>query len=701
MKKYVFQKLSSILVIVLLLGLLPMGTVFAEDEGTPTAEPPEENPAVQQPAADTPEVEPEVEITPEVTMEEMPEPEQEEEQAAAETGEAEDEHAEDVGETEVAITPEVTLEPMTADGEDEAEDLSKVITDMAEAEVVLADESGEPLSLADEKTQELLKSGADPFFWNGSEWVGYTTISGTCPDNVTICNQVAEPFSSAVAAAPADTIIYVEGGTYNEEVVVNTAGLSFIGFDEITVPLTYDPSTELLLPDMYAYAVVDKITLNADFGFTVGVYAKEVVVNGREDKDGWLDDGFALVNDDGFGTVEADVYLRDTGPDYEIQDDHHRNNPNSTFEWECGEPDEIIYPNSSYRVIFMRPAHPTILDYYTNISGDERFDPDMAAEERLADLLIGVNLSDQGINPIDPTSFPWNFRNEERVFWYLLGETWADTNNHTVIQNGNQQDAADRIIDGSFDEIDITSGIWFLWPKQQKRSNGLWVDISPDDLLQITFIHPKNGTFGDGVWDPQGEACDPGIKQGEPGYVGGCRPDCTYCGDGVVQNEYESCDDGNRVDDDACSNSCTQDWDDSLVMDPYCVRVDGVWRMQWVISNPNSFNINANWSIPGQGSGTANLSPGSNMITTTELGTWTMDVTWATGSGSLTSTITNCETPDDPPDTPPVFAVVDELLIPVTGAELGFPAGQALSMFGVMAAGVAMIAAGIRRKFRK
>ena len=103
-----------------------------------------------------------VEITPEVTMEEMPEPEQEEEQAAAEAGETEDEHAEDVEETEVAITPEVTLEPMTADGEDEAEDLSKVITDMAEAEVVLADESGEPLSLADEKTQELLKSGADP-----------------------------------------------------------------------------------------------------------------------------------------------------------------------------------------------------------------------------------------------------------------------------------------------------------------------------------------------------------------------------------------------------------------------------------------------------------------------------------------------------------------------------------------------------------
>jgi len=685
MRKKAFKKLSSVMVVVLVLGLLPISTVFAEGEDTPTAgPPPAESPAAEPPAADTPEAKPAVKITPEVTLEDMPEPEAEEEEAAAE--------AEETEETDPAITPEVTLEAMPGEAEETGEpgaaeeafeeDLDAVIADMAEADVVLADEKGNPLSLAEEETQELLKSGADPFFWNGTEWEGYTSIGGTCPDKVTNCTEVAAPFSSAVAAAPADSTIYVEGGTfstpvaYNEDVVINKVGLSFVGFQFISLPDAYATGDPLPVPDMYGYAVVDKITLKANFGTTIGVYAKEVVVDGRDDDDGWLDDGFALVNDDGNGTVEADVFLDKVGSDYLIKDEHHRNNANSTYEWECGEPDEIIYPDKSYRVIFKRPQHQDILDYYNGLypgsaawnGGDER-GLGMTAEERLADLLIGVNLSDQGINPIAPTSFPWNFTNEERVFWYLLGETWAKTNNHTVIQNSNQQNAANTIIDGTFNDIELSSGIWFLWPIQQKNNNGTWTDISLLDL-QLTFIHPEDGYCGDGVWDPQREECDPG--NGDD--IGPSHPGCT--------------------------EDCTLDWDPSLVLDPYCVREGVEWRMQWVIDNPNSFNITAGWSIPGQGSGTVDLSPGTNLVTTTELGTWSMDVTWNTGSGSLTHTIISCETPDDPPDTP-VLTAAAEFLIPVTGAESGFLSGESLAMFGVMAAGVGMIAAGIKRKFRK
>jgi len=55
-----------------------------------------------------------------------------------------------------------------------------------------------------------------------------------------------------------------------------------------------------------------------------------------------------------------------------------------------------------------------------------------------------------------------------------------------------------------------------------------------------------------------GEVCDDGLNNGN---YGTCNPGCfTFapnCGDGVVQMANgEQCDDGNRINNDACSNSC-------------------------------------------------------------------------------------------------------------------------------------------------
>lgn len=54
-----------------------------------------------------------------------------------------------------------------------------------------------------------------------------------------------------------------------------------------------------------------------------------------------------------------------------------------------------------------------------------------------------------------------------------------------------------------------------------------------------------------------GEQCDGVIfEPGAPATHGPCRNDCTFCGDGAV-NGGEECDDGNAVDNDGCTNACT------------------------------------------------------------------------------------------------------------------------------------------------
>ena len=71
------------------------------------------------------------------------------------------------------------------------------------------------------------------------------------------------------------------------------------------------------------------------------------------------------------------------------------------------------------------------------------------------------------------------------------------------------------------------------------------------------FEFALNAVCGDGIQN-QGEACDDGLNNGTYGY---CNANCTglgpYCGDNI-KNGPEECDDGNEVNDDACTNACTE-----------------------------------------------------------------------------------------------------------------------------------------------
>jgi len=532
---------NLIAVIVILLGVIPftaaanITTVYADgEETTEPAETVTETTPVEE-ASSAPEVEeaapadnteaggnetaPAEETVNEGEAAEEADAAEESEDAVGEPAaeEAENEVAEEVDADVAEETADAVEEPVAAAVEETVEteaavDVSEIVEILSEAEVQIVDENGEALPLASVEAVEVLED-SDPFFsrWNSTtsewEWIGYTKSGTGCPANVT-CYQNDFPFQEAVNQAGAGNTIYVAGGEYKEAVVVNHADQSFTAFQSITVP--DDTSIQNATVNSFGYALVDKITLNVDFGTTIGVYAKEVIVNGAGTADGWLDDGMALVNDG--GTIEADMKIVGaTGGHYDVKDAYH----DIKFEWECGEPNAPISVGTIYRMILKDPSNQDILDYYT-VHGDERktLAPDyldLPAADRLEDLLIGVNLSEEK---------NWGYKDEERIYWYLLGNTGKDNNGRDITLKktptpGSQQDRADEITGGDHDAIDRTHNIWFLWPKSQSQGR---TELSPyikgteenKDKLQkqlTFFVYETRVVYG--CMDPEAENYDP------------------------------------------------------------------------------------------------------------------------------------------------------------------------------------------------
>ena len=194
-------------ILVLLLGLLPVGAVFAQDETPPpeeaaTDEPTgEEEPA--EPAAEESAAEPEVEITPEVTLDPMPETAEEE--TAAEVP-AEEE--------EIVINEEV---------------VEAAVEELAESGTIITNESGAEVSLASEEAAEVL-SAPDPMYCPPGEVYGGPTCS---PARANMADAIAD-------AAGNGGTIFVEPGTFDgftltgfngEALVIEGSGAGSTYFD--------------------------------------------------------------------------------------------------------------------------------------------------------------------------------------------------------------------------------------------------------------------------------------------------------------------------------------------------------------------------------------------------------------------------------------------------------------------------------------
>lgn len=425
--------------------------------------------------------------------------------------------AEDEPEEEVTEEDEIVDEDGSAseeEGEDsgeknQEEELADLIEFINEEDIVLENDEGEAVSLASNEGLEVLSS-SDPFFWNPTtnQWEGYTKDGTGCPANV-ICFADLSPFQAAVSAAPVGSTIYVAQNTYAENVVIDTADLSLIGFSSVDVP----DGTSSTLTYVSGYAVVDSITLNVDFNTTLGVYADMVIVNAG----GMLDDGLALADVD--GEVEASVVIYSADGHYRVKDANH---PEINYEWECGEPDVLIYPGRVYRMVFKKPTSQDIFDYYENI-GDETGEG-RTTEQRINDLLEGIKRSDLA---------SWSHTNEEKVFWYLLGQVGANNglaaNGTTTIMNATQQALASSVINRVSDTPLSGLGVWFLWPILENTNT----DVSPL-TRQLTLLHYMMNDIP-GCTDPAAKNYNPvaNLDDGSCEYcvpTNGCPTACGYAG---------------------------------------------------------------------------------------------------------------------------------------------------------------------------
>jgi len=261
------KKCSIFLLIVLL--MMPLGIISAQEPETPIEEaaPPVEN---TEPQAETPPVEESVlsiesiepqaetpiaeETTPPVDN--LTEP-VESVEALAETPDVEEttppiedivvepiESVEPQAETPIVeeTTPPVDNLSAESSAEEQAseEAIDPVLDDAAaiatleialetaaEADITVVVDNGteqgvleglEPTTAAE--TLEIL---SDPYYFDGAQYVGYTSSPiANCPPIVTLCNtSVVNPLQTAVNNAPVGATVFVEPGTYTEQVFIN------------------------------------------------------------------------------------------------------------------------------------------------------------------------------------------------------------------------------------------------------------------------------------------------------------------------------------------------------------------------------------------------------------------------------------------------------------------------------------------------
>jgi alpha-tubulin suppressor-like RCC1 family protein len=344
-------------------------------------------------------------------------------------------------------------------------DLSDAVSLLNDADAVVVSQLGEPLALATKEAAEILSS-SDPFFWNGTNWVGYTTTGLGCPTNVT-CNLSLTPFQAALNAAPVGTTIYVASGNYAENVIINTPMLSFIGFQTINVPTSSTITTMTS-----GSALVDQITLNADFGTTSGVFATKVIVNPDTAS---LTDGLNLVAPG--GTVKSKVTIKQSTSYEDWQ--HYINltayvkdsqSNTLTFQLECGEPNKFINLDTTYDMTLMYPTNPYIVNYYDS---DLLSIPNDGAKE-LHDLCIAVNYL--------PTTAGWSSKElweriyeEQQVYWQVLNKPHDGRTFDPAFQT-----LVDEIKSGKHNDTPITVGIYFMVPTS---SAGVY---NPE--VQLTFL---------------------------------------------------------------------------------------------------------------------------------------------------------------------------------------------------------------------
>ncbi len=195
-QRIAFSLLPVIIALSLLAAFMITAPVFAQDELPPEAPVPtetapviEENPIVEPVPT---EVVPQNEVT---SPEDIP---------------AEETLVEPPGVPEVVVEPSIEESPdITSDG------FAPTLEALADAGLVLADQSGEPLSMASEDTVDAIV-GSDPYFKVGTVTYNFTLADCDPGPDVVACSnplQAAVDYISNNGKIPSDGFIHIDSGT--------------------------------------------------------------------------------------------------------------------------------------------------------------------------------------------------------------------------------------------------------------------------------------------------------------------------------------------------------------------------------------------------------------------------------------------------------------------------------------------------------
>jgi hypothetical protein len=228
----------------------------------------------------------------------------------------------------IEMPVEATVEPPVAslsENEDAeeiiiTETVAEVVEILAETGTVLLDENGDEIPLTSGEAVEVL-AGADPFFWDNVNkiYVGYTSVGGNCPYFVNVCNQVDKPLTEALANPNLGNggNLYIEGGYYNEDVVISKE-LNLLG-GTLWVSWANDVVTYL-----GSNVGVRKITLDADMGTVKNVFSDTIYVTEADGESNsyrgrMLNDALKMINEGGTISLAGATYT--SSSDFEIEKD--------------------------------------------------------------------------------------------------------------------------------------------------------------------------------------------------------------------------------------------------------------------------------------------------------------------------------------------------------------------------------------------
>ncbi len=460
--------------------------------------------------------------------------------------------------------PAATEEAALDEGVSEV-DLAAIVTAAADMEIILADDSGDPLDLGTVEAVDILTSG-DPYFTVGATTYHFYQNAGDCAVNGyggvfgTECFESSTPIQDAIdyvwnSGSPltlTDDTIHVEAGTYNEQLTIyaelsglilygDPGGLTTAGAGASAPTLAGDyvdgNCTITALEDCTGGGEIAKdiaVKVDADdftiIGFIIQGYdvGLDLLASGQAifaaENNTIQDNGIGIFNENSVPGVDLHYNIFQNN-DYAIKNvdtggSQYINAWNNY--WGCPEGPVVEHTyqdngqNGAWHTYYYQysPGGPHVdpnntgsvdepNDYVEYLPG---FDPALSD----CDMIFGDNEQHWNHNPFDWSPF-------KIIIGCEFGEIYTPTGQNT-----------------------FTCTPVVCEPGQELNETGDGCEDIP-------------AYCGDGNVDA-GEQCDDGNTDD----FDSCNNSCvlTYCGDGIV-NGTDQCDDGNQINNDACTNACT------------------------------------------------------------------------------------------------------------------------------------------------